>query len=145
MQTETTIIVIGLLIGWLATALYLIKASQKAYARGLANGLNGLNGLNGQNELHDQEVQALRHDLRNQIKLRHAAQARAQSVCTFADHELLTNVGTTLRLAVETWQAFPGTETMVSKATKQQRDLIAFAAKMWVSAYPTQAVAEDAA
>lgn len=139
MQTETTIIVIGLLIGWLATAFYLIKASQKAYARGLAK------GLNGKNELHDQEVQALRHDLRNQIKLRHAAQARAQSVCTFADHELLTNVGTTLRLSVETWQAFPGTETMVIKATKQQRDLIAFAAKMWVSAYPTQSVAEDAA
>lgn len=139
MQIETYIIVVGLLIGWLATAFYLIKASQKAYARGLSK------GLSGQNELQAQEVHALRHDLRNQIKLRHAAQARAQSACTFADHELLTNVGTTLRLAVETWQAFPGTETMVTKVTKQQRDLIAFAAKMWVSAYPTQSVAEDAA
>lgn len=135
MQTETTIIVIGLLIGWIATAFYLIKASQKAYARGPAKGLN---------ELHHQEAQALRHDLQNQIKLRHAAQARAKSACTFADHELLTNVGTTLRLAAETWQAFPGTETMVIKATKQQRDLIAFAAKMWVSAYPTQSVEGDA-
>ena len=27
MQTETTIIVIGLLIGWIATAFYLIKAN----------------------------------------------------------------------------------------------------------------------
>ena len=139
MQTETTIIVIGLLIGWLATAFFLIKASQKAYARGLAK------GLNGQNELYDQEVQALRHDLRNQIKLRHAAQSQAHAACTFADHELLTNIGTTLRLAVETWQAFPGTEIMVAKVSQQQRELISFAAKMWVSAYPSQPATEDAA
>lgn len=139
MQTETTIIVIGLLIGWIATAFYLIKASQKAYARGLSKGLNGLN------ELHAQEVEGLRQDLHHQISLRKNERARLQPACTLADHQLLTNVGTTLRLALETWQAFPGTETMATKVSHQQRELIAFAAKMWVSAYPEQTDAEDAA
>lgn len=139
MQIEIYIIVTCLLIGWIATALYLIKAAQKAHARGVTKGLNALN------ELHAQEVQGLRQDIKNQIKLRHAAKARYKSVCFPADHELLTNVGTTLRLASETWQAFPGTEAMVTKATQQQRDLTAFAAKMWVSAYPHQSVPEDAA
>ncbi|WP_054917647.1 hypothetical protein [Pseudomonas sp. NBRC 111138] len=139
MQTETTIIVIGLLIGWIATAFYLIKATQKAYARGLSKGLNGLN------ELHSQEVEGLRQDLQHQIELRNAEQARSEPPCTLADHALLTNVSATLRLAVETWQAFPGTETLVAKVTHQQRDLVAFAAKIWVSGYPTQSVTEDAA
>ena len=139
MQTETTIIVIGLLIGWIATAFYLTKATQKAYSRGLSQGRSELH------ERHHQEVQALRQDLQNQIKLRHAAQTRARQVCTLADHQLLTSVRTTLRLALETWQAFPGTETMTTKVIRQQRELIAFAAKMWVSAYPEQTDAEDAA
>lgn len=139
MQIETTIIVIGLLIGWIATAFYLIKAAQKAYAHGLSKGLNGLN------ELHAQEVEGLRQDLHHQIELRKAWCGRRQPSCTLADHELLTNVGTTLRLALETWQAFPGTETMVTKVSQQQRALISFASKMWVSAYPTQPHAEDAA
>lgn len=139
MQTETTIIAIGLLVGWIATAFYLIKATQKAYARGLSKGLNGLN------ELHAQEVEGLRQDLHHQITLRETERSRLQPACTLEDHELLTNVGTTLRIASETWQAFPGTEAMVTKACQQQRALISFAAKMWVSAYPARPDAEDAA
>ncbi len=139
MQIETYIIVAGLLVGWIATAFYLVRASKKAYALGVSNTVKGLN------ELHSQEVEGLRQDLQHQIELRNAEQVPSEPPCTLADNVLLTNVSTTLRLAVETWQAFPGTETMVAKVTHQQRDLIAFAAKIWVSGYPTQSVAEDAA
>lgn len=139
MQIETYIIVAGLLASWIATAFYVARALKKAYARGVSNTVKGLN------ELHSQEVEGLRQDLQHQIALRTAEQVRSEPPCTLADHLLLTNVNTTLRLAVETWQAFPGTETMVAKATQQQRALTALAAKIWVSGYPTQSVAEDAA
>ena len=116
MQIETYIIAFGLLVGWIATTFYLIKASKKAYARGLYNGL-------------------------------HAArkQQTSRPICTIEDHELLTNIGTTLRIATETWQAFPGTDLMQTKATQQRRQLTAFAAKMWVAAYPPQPIVEDEA
>ncbi|WP_025856659.1 hypothetical protein [Pseudomonas sp. CHM02] len=116
MQIETYIIAIGLLIGWIATAFFLIKASKKAYNRGLYNGL-------------------------------HAArqQKTNATTCTIEDHELLTKITTSLALAVETWQAFPGTEIMVAKVNKQRRQLTAFAAKMWLAAYPAPINAEDAA
>jgi hypothetical protein len=139
MQIETTIIAMGLLAGWISTAFFLVKAAKKAHARGVANGFAAAS------ELHTQEVQGLRQDLHRQIALRKADRARYQPACTLADHELLTNVGSTLRLAEETWQAFPGAESMVKKANQQQRELIAFAAKMWVSTYPTQPMVEDAA
>jgi hypothetical protein len=139
MQIETTIIAIGLLAGWISTAFFLVKAAKKAHARGVAKGLAGAS------ELHTQEVQGLRQDLHRQIALRTADRARYQPACTLEEHELLTNVGLTLRLAGETWQAFPGAESMVKKADQQQRELIAFAAKMWVSAYPDHPAVEDAA
>lgn len=139
MQTETIIIAIGLLIGWIATALYLIKASQKAYARGLSKALNGLN------EQHAQEVEGLRQDLYQQIALRKTERDGREPACSLADHEMLTNIAMTLRLAKETWQGFPGTEAMVTKVSQQHRLLSAFAAKMWVSAYPEQPDGEEAA
>jgi hypothetical protein len=57
----------------------------------------------------------------------------------------MTKITTSLGLAVETWQAFPGTEIMVSRVNKQRRQLTAFAAKMWLAAYPSPLNAEDAA
>lgn len=71
MQIETYIIVAGLLVGWIATAFFLIKASKKAFARGFDRGVN--------------------------------------------------------------------------LAREQRRQLTAFAAKMWLAAYPAPLNAEDAA
>jgi hypothetical protein len=116
MQIETYIIAIGLLIGWIATAFFLIKASKKAYARGFDHGVNS-------------------------AREQHAS----SPVCSIADHELMTKITTSLGLAVETWQAFPGTEIMVAKVNKQRRQLTAFAAKMWLAAYPAPLNTEDAA
>jgi len=116
MQIETYVIIAGLLISWTATAFFLLKAGKKAYARGLYEGI---------------------HAARKQ-------HAQAQS-CTIEDHELLTKITTSLALAIETWQAFPGTEIMVARVNKQRRQLTAFAAKMWLAAYPAPLNAEDAA
>lgn len=116
MQIETYIIAIGLLIGWIATAFFLIKASKKAYARGLDCGVNLAREQHG-----------------------------SSPVCSIADHELMTKITTSLGLAVETWQAFPGTEIMVARVNKQRRQLTAFAAKMWLAAYPAPLNTEDAA
>lgn len=116
MQIETYIIVTGLLIGWIATAFLLIKASKKAFARGFDRGVN-------------------------LAREQHAA----STVCTIEDHKLMTKITTSLGLAVETWQAFPGTEIMVASVNKQRRQLTAFTAKTWLSAYPAPLNAEDAA
>ncbi|KRD02522.1 hypothetical protein ASE33_18135 [Pseudomonas sp. Root9] len=116
MQIETYIIVAGLLVGLIATAFFLIKASKKAFARGFDRGVN-------------------------LAREQHAA----SPACTSEDHELMTKITTSLGLAVETWQAFPGTEIMVSRVSKQRRQLTAFAAKMWLAAYPSPLNAEDAA
>lgn len=116
MQIETYIIAIGLLAGWLATGFFLYRAANKAYARGFDRG----------------------------VCLAREQHASSPS-CTIADHELMTKITTSLGLAVETWQAFPGTEAMVTKVNKQRRQLTAFAAKMWLAAYPAQLNAEDAA
>ncbi|AZF64197.1 MULTISPECIES: hypothetical protein [unclassified Pseudomonas] len=113
MQIETYIIVAGLLVGWIATAFFLIKARKKAFARGFDRGANLAREQNA-----------------------------ASSACTLEDHELMTNVTTSLRLAVETWQAFQGTEIMVGRVNKQRLQLSAFAAKMWLAAYPAQLDAE---
>lgn len=116
MQIETYIIAIGLLIGWIATAFFMIKASKKAFARGFDRG----------------------------VTLARMQQAGSPT-CTIADHELMTKITTSLGLAVETWQAFPGTEIMVARVNKQRRQLTAFAAKMWLAAYPAPLSSEDAA
>lgn len=116
MQIETYIIAISLMIGWIATAFFLIKANKKAFARGFDRGVTS-------------------------ARMQHAG----SPACTIADHELMTKITTSLGLAVETWQAFPGTEIMVAKVNKQRRQLTAFAAKMWLAAYPAQLNAEDAA
>lgn len=116
MQIETYIIVAGLLVGWLATAFFMIKAGKKAYARGFDQGVN-------------------------LAREQHAS----SPACTIADHELMTKITTSLGLAVETWQAFPGTEIMVARVNKQRRQLTAFTAKMWLAAYPAPLNAEDAA
>lgn len=109
MQIETYIIVAGLPVGWIATAFFLIKASKKAFARGFDRGVN------------------LARE-----------QHSASPACTIDDHELMTKITTSLGLAVETWKAFPGTEIMVDRVNKQRRQLSAFAAKMWLAAYPAQ-------
>lgn len=116
MQIETYIIAAGLLTGWIATAFFLVKAGKKAYARGFDRGAN-------------------------EVRKQHAS----APACTIADHELMTKITTSLGLAVETWQAFPGTEIMVARVNKQRRQLTAFAAKMWLAAYPAPLNAEDAA
>lgn len=109
MQIETYIIVAGLLMGWTVTAFFLIKASKKSFARGF-----------------DRGVYLARE------------QHAASPALTIADHELMTRITTSLGVAVETWQAFPGTEIMVARVNKQRRQLSAFAAKMWLAAYPAQ-------
>ncbi len=116
MQIETYIIAIGLLTGWIATAFFLIKASKKAFARGFERGVN-------------------------LAREQHAA----SPICTIEDHELMTKITTSLGLAVQTWQAFPGTEIIVAKVNKQRRQLSAVAAKMWLAAYPAPLSAENAA
>ncbi|MBF6030802.1 hypothetical protein ICY20_23930 [Pseudomonas sp. P115] len=116
MQIETYIIAIGLLIGWVATAFFLIRASKKAFARGFDRGVT-------------------------LARMQHAG----SPACTIADHELMTKITTSLGLAVETWQAFPGTEIMVARVNRQRRQLTAFAAKMWLAAYPAPLSSEDAA
>ncbi|MFL1501125.1 hypothetical protein ACI77J_09605 [Pseudomonas sp. O64] len=116
MQIETYIIVAGLLVGWIATAFFLIKANKEAFARGFDRGVN-------------------------LAREQHAA----SPACTSDDHELMTKITTSLGLAVETWQAFPGTEIMVARVNKQRRQLTAFAAKMWLAACSAPLDAEDAA
>lgn len=116
MQIETYVIAVGLLIGWIATAFFMLKASKKTYARGFNRGVNLA-----------------------------PEQHAASPVCTIEDHELMTKITTSLGLAVETWQAFPGTEIMVARVNKQRLQLTAFAAKMWLAAYPSPLNAEDAA
>ena len=116
MQIETYIIVVGLLVGWTATAFFMIKAGKKAYARGFDQGVN-------------------------LAREQHAS----SPACTIADHELMTKITTSLALAIETWQAFPGTEITVARVSKQRRQLTAYAAKMWLAAYPAPLNAEDAA
>lgn len=115
MQIETYIIVAGLIGGWIATAFFMLKAGRKAYARGFNRGVNP-------------------------AREQHAS----SPTCTIADHELMTKITTSLALAVETWQAFPGTEIMVARVSKQRRQLTAFAAKMWLAAYPAPLNTEDA-
>lgn len=116
MQIETYIIVASMLMGWTATSFFLIKASMKAFARGFDRG----------------------------VKLT-SEQHAASPTCTIEDHELMTKITTSLGLAVDTWQAFPGTEIMVARVNKQRQQLTAFATKMWLAAYPASLNAEDAA
>jgi hypothetical protein len=116
MQIETSIIAIGLLSGWIATAFFLINASKKAFARGFDRGVN-------------------------MAREQHAA-SRA---CTINNHELMMKITTSPGLAVDTWQAFPRTEIMVARVNKQRRQLTALAAKMWLAAYPAPLSAENAA
>lgn len=115
MQIETYIITVDLLIGWIATVFFLIKASKKVFARGFDRGVN-------------------------LAREQHAA----SPAYTIEEHELMTKITTSSGLAVETWQSFPGTETMVTWVNKQRRQLTAFAAKMWLAAYPAPPTAEDA-
>lgn len=136
MQIETYVIVFGLLAGWIATAVYLQKAAKKAYLR----------GLNSKNAIHEEQIQRLRQDLRHQIELRLAdSVALSPHPCSAADHELLTQISTSLAVALNTWKAFPGTKAMITKVTKQRADLALFAAKLWVAGYPAQPAVEDAA
>ena len=93
----------------------MIKASKKAFTRGFDRGVT-------------------------LARMQHAS----SPACTIADHELMTKITTSLGLAVETWQAFPGTEIMVARANRQRSQLTAFAAKMWLAAYPAPLSSEDA-
>ncbi|MDD0981331.1 hypothetical protein [Pseudomonas shahriarae] len=135
MQIETFVIVFGLLACWIATAVYLQKAVKKAYLR----------GLKSKNAIHDEQMQGLRQDLHHQIARRQAFEALSPSPCSAADHELLTQISTSLAIALNTWKAFPGTKAMTTKVTQQRADLALLAAKLWVAGYPAQQVAEDAA
>lgn len=115
MQIETYIIAVGLLMGWIATAFFMIKAGKKAHARGFQRGAN-------------------------LAREQHAA----SPACTIEDPELETKFTKSLGLAMQTWQALSGTEIMVARVNKQRRQLTAFAAKMCLAAYPGQLEAEDA-
>lgn len=100
MQIETYIIVASMLMGWIATSFFLIKASMKAFARGFDRG----------------------------VKLT-SEQHAASPTCTIEDHELMTKITTSLGLAVDTWQAFPGTEIMVARVQPMKETIVPYSAE----------------
>lgn len=105
MQIETYISLFGLLGGWVLTAVYFFKAMKRI------------------NRLRCGDLKQFQTDL-NEAKQRYLALYRQTlSFGTFLTredaHVLLSAVGS-LRLAQETWKAFPGTEPVSAKAHAQQ-------------------------
>lgn len=138
MTTETYIALFGLLAGWTATTLYFLKAFKRAYNRGLAEGLRT---RDDQNATHirclELDLNGLRHSRERDQDLHEAALLQSRQhyadMCkkmihlrcpfTHIDHRTLISAADTLRLAQETWQAFPGTDDVRNRAASQQNQL----------------------
>jgi len=139
MQTETYIILFGLLAGWVATTFYFFQAMKRAYNRGVSV------GLVERNDLHNQRLAALDRDvvhlnrLRETEQTRHDASLREakrrylelyEQTLTFGtllkpeDAQLLLGAASSLQLAQDTWRVFPGTEPVRIKASAQQSQII---------------------
>ena len=105
MQNETSIILFGLLVGWLLTSFYFFKAMKRVNRRS------------------SDDLKQYQADL-YEAKQRYLALYRQTlSLGTFLTREdahVLLNTADSLRLAQETWKAFPGTELVNAKAYAQQ-------------------------
>jgi hypothetical protein len=138
MQTETYIILFGLLAGWAATTFYFYQAMKRAYNRGVSV------GLVERNDLHSQRLAALDRDVVRLNRLRETEQTRHDASLREAKHrylelyeqpltfgtflksedaQLLIDAAHSLQLAQETWTAFPGTEPVRIKANAQQSQI----------------------
>jgi hypothetical protein len=105
MQNETSIILFGLLAGWLLTSFYFFKAMKRV------------------NRLRCGDLKQFQTDL-NEAKQRYLALYRQTlsfgTFLTREDAHVLLSTVDSLRLAQETWKAFPGTEPVSAKANAQQ-------------------------
>ncbi|WP_460111754.1 hypothetical protein [Pseudomonas sp. H3_D04] len=105
MQNETSIILFGLLVGWLLTSFYFFKAMKRVNRRS------------------SDDLKQYQADL-YEAKQRYLALYRQTlsfgTFLTREDAHVLLNTADSLRLAQETWKAFPGTELVNAKAYAQQ-------------------------
>lgn len=105
MQNETSIILFGLLVGWLLTSFYFFKAMKRVNRRS------------------SDDLKQYKADL-YEAKQRYLALYRQTlsfgTFLTREDTHVLLNTADSLRLAQETWKAFPGTELVNAKAYAQQ-------------------------
>lgn len=125
MQTQHLIIIatctaIALLLMGYCTRKLLLQALTRSYAK----------GLDERNALHSRRIEALTSDISDLNRLHRADQARLTELTRQiriiratpflkSDHLTLLEIATTLRLAKDTWDAFPGTETYRLKAINQ--------------------------
>jgi hypothetical protein len=105
MQNETSIILFGLLAGWLLTSFYFFKAMMRVNRRS------------------SDDLKQYQADL-YEAKQRYLALYRQTlsfgTFLTREDAHVLLNTADSLRIAQETWKAFPGTELVNAKAYAQQ-------------------------
>lgn len=105
MQNETSIILFGLLAGWLLTSFYFFKAMKRVNRRS------------------SDDLKQYQADL-YEAKQRYLALYRQTlsfgTFLTREDAHVLLNTADSLRLAQETWKAFPCTELVNAKAYAQQ-------------------------
>ncbi|WP_458725673.1 hypothetical protein [Pseudomonas mandelii] len=108
MQNETSIILFGLLVGWLLTSFYFFKAMKRVNRRS------------------SDDLKQYQADL-YEAKQRYLALYRQTlsfgTFLTREDAHVLLNTADSLRLAQETWKAFPGTEPVSAKANAQQTEI----------------------
>jgi hypothetical protein len=125
MQTQHLIIIaICSVIGLLLMAYFIRKAFIRALSRSYTR------GLDKRDALLSLRIEALNSDIADLNRLHRAdqnrlaelaRQARAIRATPFlkSDHLSLLEIATTLRLAKDTWDAFPGTEAYRVKAINQ--------------------------
>lgn len=125
MQTQHLIIIAACTaIGLLLMAYFIHQAVLRALARSYTR------GLDERNAMHSLRIEALNSDIADLNRLHRAdqhrlteltRQARAIRATPFlkSDHLTLLEIATTLRLAKDTWDAFPGTEAYRVKAISQ--------------------------
>jgi len=125
MQTQHLIIVAACTaIGLLLMAYFIREAVLRALARSYTR------GLDERNAMHSLRIEALNSDIADLNRLHRADQTRLAELARQArairatpflksDHLTLLEIATTLRLAKDTWDAFPGTEAYRVKAISQ--------------------------
>ncbi|MBH8610521.1 hypothetical protein I4N56_005880 [Pseudomonas mohnii] len=125
MQTQHLIIIVaGSALGLLLMTYFIRKAVLRALARSYSR------GLDERNALHSLRIEALNSDIADLNRLHRADQTRLAELARQArairatpflksDHLTLLEIATTLRLAKETWDEFPGTEPYRLKAVNQ--------------------------
>lgn len=125
MQTQHLIIIAACTgIGLLLMAYFIRQAVLRALARSYTR------GLDERNAMHSLRIEALNSDIADLNRLHRADQNRLQKLARQArairatpflksDHLALLEIATTLRLAKDTWDAFPGTEAYRVKAINQ--------------------------